>query len=206
MDISKMVEDGYYTHVHWAFGNITENWEVDVSGSQEQFDGLLKLEGIQRIMSFGGWGFSTDAYTHNIFRTGVRDGNRQTLSANVVKFIVDNNLDGVDFDWEYPGVSFPSTSSKQCWLILMNLSQAQDIPGIDPDRLDSGENYAEFLKLVRSQLPSEKSMSMALPASYWYLKGFDPITQFDDYIVSNHSCEALTQDWVLTRHRTTTFT
>jgi hypothetical protein len=25
---------------------------------------------------------------------------------------------------------------------------------------------------------------MALPASYWYLKGFDPITQYEDYIVS----------------------
>ncbi|KAL3462744.1 glycoside hydrolase superfamily [Aspergillus heterothallicus] len=162
MDISKMTEDGYYTHVHWAFGNITESWEVDVSGAQEQFDGLLKLENIERIISFGGWGFSTDTYTHNIFRTGVRDGNRQTLAANVVNFVVDNDLDGVDFDWEYPG--------------------AQDIPGIDPDNLDSGENYAEFLKLVRSQLPSEKSMSMALPASYWYLKGFDPLTQFDDYI------------------------
>jgi hypothetical protein len=40
------------------------------------------------------------------------------------------------------------------------------------------------LKLVRDQLPEEKSMSMALPASYWYLKGFDPITQYEDYIVS----------------------
>ncbi|KAL3477790.1 glycoside hydrolase superfamily [Aspergillus californicus] len=162
MDVSKMTDDGYYTHVHWAFGNITESYEVDVSGLQEQFDGLLELQDIKRIMSFGGWGFSTDAYTHQIFRTGVRDGNRQILAANVVEFIVDNDLDGVDFDWEYPG--------------------AQDIPDIDPDNLDSGENYAAFLKLVREQLPDDKSMSMALPASYWYLKGFDPVTQFEDYI------------------------
>ncbi|KAI9371712.1 hypothetical protein BJX61DRAFT_12353 [Aspergillus egyptiacus] len=162
MDISKMTDGDYYTHVHWAFANVTEDWQVDVSGAQEQFDGLLKLENIERIVSFGGWGFSTDAYTHHIFRTGVRDGNRQILAENVVNFIVDNDLDGVDFDWEYPG--------------------AQDIPGIEPDNLDSGENYAEFIKLVRNQLPSEKSVSMALPASYWYLKGFDPLTQFDDYI------------------------
>lgn len=107
-----MTDDGYYTHVHWAFGNITTSWEVDVSGTQEQFDGLLKLENIQRIMSFGGWGFSTDPYTHNIFRAGVRDGNRQSLATNVVKFIVDNDLDGVDFDWEYPGVSvYPNLGS-----------------------------------------------------------------------------------------------
>ncbi|KAI0191619.1 hypothetical protein F4808DRAFT_476023 [Astrocystis sublimbata] len=161
MDISKMSEGGY-THVHWAFGNITQSWKVDVSGLQKQFDGLLKLKNIQRIMSFGGWGFSTEPYTHNIFRQGVRDGNRQTLATNIAKFIVDNNLDGVDFDWEYPG--------------------AQDIPGVPADSLDSGKNYAEFLKLVRAKLPKEKSMSMALPASYWYLKGFHPVTQFESSI------------------------
>ncbi|KAL4804670.1 glycoside hydrolase superfamily [Aspergillus unguis] len=162
MDISKMTDDNLYTHVHWAFGNITESYEVDVSGNQDQFDGLLKLENIKKIMSFGGWGFSTDAYTHQIFRNGVREGNRETLAENVVAFIVDNDLDGVDFDWEYPG--------------------AQDIPGVEPDNLDSGENYAEFLKLVRSKLPDDKSISMALPASYWYLKGFDPVTQFEESI------------------------
>lgn len=27
------------------------------------------------------------------------------FAKNVVDFIVSNNLDGVDFDWEYPGVS-----------------------------------------------------------------------------------------------------
>lgn len=105
MDISKMTDGNIYSHVHWAFGNITESWEVDVSGLQEQFDGLKELKDIQRILSFGGWGFSTEPYTHNIFREGVKDGNRQILAANVAKFINDNDLDGVDFDWEYPGVS-----------------------------------------------------------------------------------------------------
>lgn len=105
MDISKMTDGDIYTHVHWAFGNITESWEVDVSGLQEQFDGLKELKDIQKILSFGGWGFSTEPYTHNIFREGVKDGNRQVLAANVAKFINDNDLDGVDFDWEYPGVS-----------------------------------------------------------------------------------------------------
>ncbi|KAJ3557281.1 hypothetical protein NPX13_g9959 [Xylaria arbuscula] len=162
MDISKMTDGDYYTHVHWSFGNITNNWEVDVSGLQEQFDGLKKLEDIKRILSFGGWGFSTEPYTHHIFRQGIQNGNRQILATNVVDFIIKHDLDGVDFDWEYPG--------------------AQDIPGVPPDRLDSGKNYAEFLKLVRNQLPKDKSISMALPASYWYLKGFHPVTQYEDYI------------------------
>lgn len=164
MDISKTTFDGHYTHVHWAFGNLTASWEVDVTGQQGQFDGLLELQGIKRVISFGGWGFSTSAYTHQIFRMGVRDGNRQVMAANIVDFVVSNNLDGVDFDWEYPG--------------------AQDIPGIEPDALDSAENYARFLELVREKLPKDKSISMALPASQWYLKGFHPLAQFEPYIVS----------------------
>ncbi|KAK3938836.1 glycoside hydrolase superfamily [Diplogelasinospora grovesii] len=161
MDISKVTDGGRYTHVHFGFANITANWQVDVSGARDQFGGLVALKGIKRILSFGGWGFSTDPYTFNIFRTGVLDGNRQTLAANVAKFIVDNNLDGVDFDWEYPG------------------AQDIDIPTIPPDSLDSGKNYAAFLGLVRSHLPSDKSLSIAIPASYWYLKGFHPILQFE---------------------------
>lgn len=100
-----MTDGDIYTHIHWAFGNITDSWEVDVSGLQEQFDGLKELKDIQKILSFGGWGFSTEPYTHKIFREGVKDGNRQVLAANVAKFVNDNDLDGVDFDWEYPGVS-----------------------------------------------------------------------------------------------------
>ena len=104
MDISQLQGNTDYSYVHFAFANITSDWQVDVSGAQDQFDGFVKLTGISRILSFGGWGFSTDAYTHTIFRTGVRDGHRQTLATNIVNFIVANNLDGVDFDWEYPGV------------------------------------------------------------------------------------------------------
>ncbi|PYI03570.1 glycoside hydrolase [Aspergillus sclerotiicarbonarius CBS 121057] len=165
MDISKFQGNDYYTHVHWGFANITTDYEVDVTGDQDQFNGLLNLTGINRILSFGGWGFSTDLYTYYILRNGVKDGNRQILAKNIVDFIVDNDLDGVDFDWEYPG--------------------AQDIPGIPADSTESPERYLEFLKLVRSELPSNKSLSIAAPASYWYLKNF-PIKNIStvvDYIV-----------------------
>lgn len=66
-----------YTHLHWAFANVTPSWDVDVSGAQDQFNGLLNLTGIKRILSFGGWGFSTSDYSFSVFRNGVKDGNRQ---------------------------------------------------------------------------------------------------------------------------------
>lgn len=71
------------------------------------------------------------------------------------------NLDGVDFDWEYPG--------------------APDIPGIPAGSETDGPNYFSFFKTLRSLLPSNKSISMAAPASYWYLKGF-PIAEMADVL------------------------
>ncbi|KAJ5100662.1 glycoside hydrolase [Penicillium angulare] len=165
MDISQLENLNYYTHVHWAFANITESYEVDVSQYKEQWDGFKDLYGFRRIVSFGGWGFSTSAHTYTVLRNGVKEDNRQTLAKNIADFVVNNGLEGVDFDWEYPG--------------------AQDIPGVAPDSKDSGDNYLEFLKLVRDELPGSKSISIAAPSSYWYLKNFPikEISEVVDYIV-----------------------
>lgn len=78
-----------------------------------------------------------------------------------LQFAVDNKLDGLDFDWEYPGAS--------------------DIPGISPGSPDDGTNYLAFLKEVRTALPPDKSLSIAAPASYWYLRGF-PIREISDVV------------------------
>lgn len=77
MDISKLAHNGYYSHIHWAFANVTTDFQVDVSGEQDQFDGLKKLTLPFKILSFGGWGFSTAPYTYTVLRNGVKDGNRQ---------------------------------------------------------------------------------------------------------------------------------
>lgn len=138
---------------------------VDISGLQTEFTDFKALTGVKRILSFGGWSFSTDYDTFPIFRQGVTAGQRQTFANNVASFIVDNGLDGVDFDWEYPG--------------------APDIPGIPPGNPDDGPNYLDFLRLVRAALPADKSLAIAAPASYWYLKGFPiaDIANVVDYII-----------------------
>lgn len=106
----------------------------------------------KKILSFGGWSFSTDHDTSPIFASGVSDSNRELFATNVVQFLKDNKLDGLDFDWEYPG--------------------ATDIEGSVPGSPTDGLNYLKFLKSVKGQLPSGKTLSIALPASYWYLRGF----------------------------------
>lgn len=164
MDVTSF-DTAAYTHIHFAFAEVTESYEVDVSNVQAQFDKLKKMGFIQRILSFGGWSFSTKADSAPFFRQGVTDTKRELFATNVVRFIEDNDLEGGDFDWEYPG--------------------APDIPGIPAGDPGDGERYLQFLKMVREKLPAEKSVAIAAPASFWYLKGFPiaEISEVVDYIV-----------------------
>lgn len=62
--------------------------------------------------------------------------------------------------------------------------QAPDIPNIPPGNKDDGQSYLAFLKVLKGLLP-DKSVSIAAPSSYWYLKNFpiEEISQVVDYIV-----------------------
>ena len=163
MDVTD-IDTTKFTHIHFAFGNITSDYRIDVSGAQAQFDLMKSMTGIKRIISFGGWAFSTEAPTYNIFRSGVTAENRALLATNVYNFVTEHGLDGVDFDWEYPA--------------------APDLPEIPPGTIQEGLDYLEFLKAVKRRLRT-KSVSIAAPASYWYLKGYPmkDIGAVVDYVI-----------------------
>ncbi|KAJ6448584.1 hypothetical protein C8R45DRAFT_1224651 [Mycena sanguinolenta] len=134
MDITQ-IDTTKYTHVHFAFLDITSTFDVDTSQFQDQFNKFVKLTGIKRIASFGGCTMSTDPDTYTIFRNAVStSANQQTFASKLVAFVKQFGLDGLDIDWEYPG--------------------EQDIPGIPADSFGDGQNLAAFLVLLRSQLPS----------------------------------------------------
>jgi hypothetical protein len=65
--------------------------------------------------------------------------------------------------------------------------QAPDIfvNGAPIGQAGDGVAYLRFLTLLKSKLPPTKSVSIAAPASYWYLKAFpiDRISAVIDYIV-----------------------
>lgn len=46
-----------------------------------------------------------------------------------------------------------------------------------------GLNYLRFLTVLKNKMPSGKTVSIAAPASYWYLKQFpiDQIAKVIDY-------------------------
>ncbi|KFY44344.1 hypothetical protein V494_01528 [Pseudogymnoascus sp. VKM F-4513 (FW-928)] len=159
-DITKIDKSGL-THIHFAFATVTADWKISVSDVQDQFTKFTKITGVKKILSFGGWTFSTDPSSFQRFRDATKPANRAAFAINAVAFLKANNLDGLDFDWEYPG--------------------APDIPDIPAGSADEGANYLAFLKLVKTIMPSTASLSIALPASYWYLKQY-PVAQMHTYV------------------------
>ncbi|KAH7633846.1 hypothetical protein B0T09DRAFT_372316 [Sordaria sp. MPI-SDFR-AT-0083] len=146
------------------------DWEVSIQ-YMDQFNKFKALKNIKRIVAFGGWAFSTEVATYARFREGVQEANREVLATKIVAFVKQHGLDGVDFDWEYPGAGSP------------------DIPDIPPGTPDDGPNYAAFLKLVKQKLRAVNTnltLSIAAPAGYWFLRAFHPLDKMAeslDYIV-----------------------
>ncbi|KAK4197626.1 family 18 putative glycoside hydrolase [Triangularia verruculosa] len=154
-----------YTHIHLAFGHVSPTYAVDVSPIQEQWELFTQLSGFKKILSLGGWSFSAEPPTYHIFRDAVRPGNQDTFVANIVSFVMEHELDGIDIDWEYPA--------------------APDIPGIPAGTAEDAANYLTFFRKLRAAMPSSKSVSFCAPASFWYLKGYhiDEMAAVADYIV-----------------------
>ncbi|RBQ71063.1 hypothetical protein VDGD_07000 [Verticillium dahliae] len=153
--------------IHFAFGMIAEDFSIYIGPKEkEQFDKFVKLKSsFKKVLSFGGWAFSNEPATSHIFRNAVKPANSLRFATNVINFIAANGLDGVDFDWEYPG--------------------ATDIDGSQPGSPDDGKNYLAFLGIVKRRMPQGKTIAIAAPASYWYLKAFPiaEISKIVDYIV-----------------------
>ncbi|KAH8736637.1 glycoside hydrolase superfamily [Ilyonectria robusta] len=165
MDVNE-IDKSKYTHIHFAFADVTSTYTIDVSGHLRQFNLFKAITGIKKIISFGGWDFSTMLRTYNTLREAFKSANRATLIRNIVAFVKKHNLDGVDIDWEYPGVM-------------------PGIPDIPSGYAVTGKDYYQTLSGLNTALGTSKSVSFAALASYWYLKAF-PIKEIGsniDYIL-----------------------
>ncbi|KAF3158723.1 hypothetical protein TWF788_004529 [Orbilia oligospora] len=160
------IDTSKYTHIHFGFGTLTSSYEVQVGDalSSYQFGEFKRIKNAKRILSFGGWEFSTSRSTYKIFREGVKEPNRLKMATKIADFIKKHDLDGVDIDWEYPG--------------------APDLPEFDPGKAEDGPNYLRFLYVLKGLLPG-RTVAIAAPASYWYLKQFPikSISAVVDYII-----------------------
>ncbi|KAH7159572.1 hypothetical protein B0J13DRAFT_592197 [Dactylonectria estremocensis] len=165
MDASELQTMTSLTHIHFAFARLTANFQVDISHVSKQFNKFKKLTGVKRVLAFGGWVDSTDPGKFHILRNAVKKENRLAVAKNIAAFIKEHGLDGVDMDWEYPG--------------------APDIPDIPAADVTDGTDYLGMLTLLKAYLGTGKTLSIAAPASFWYLKAY-PIEKMGkllDYII-----------------------
>ncbi|CAP61951.1 uncharacterized protein PODANS_5_1570 [Podospora anserina S mat+] len=162
------IDTSTYTHVHFAFPNVTRgDFRIEITDPlvKKQFERFKKLQGVKKVVSLGGWDFSALPETFMILREAAQPANRDLFKRNIISFINEHNLDGIDLDWEYPG--------------------APDIPDIPADDPVNGLNYYRLLASIKAEVGDSKTVSFAAPASFWYLRSF-PVKQMAqalDYIV-----------------------
>lgn len=165
MPITKL-DTKAYTHVHFSFITLNEDFTISMNGVADQLSLFRGMTGFKKIVSLGGWGFSTEPATYAILRNAVAtEANRQTLVTNVVNFLNDHRLDGIDWDWEYP--------------------DEPDIPGIPVGSEDESTGFFLLLDELKQKMPAGKTVSVTAPASYWYLQHFpiQAISLVVDYLV-----------------------
>jgi GH18 family chitinase len=96
---------GNYTHIHWGFAEIDPtSFKVILKDEHKQWEGFKNLTDVKRIVSFGGWAYSTENPGASIMRRAIID-NRNVFASNLAQWAKDEGIDGIDIDWEYPGVS-----------------------------------------------------------------------------------------------------
>ncbi|KAK7956390.1 uncharacterized protein PG986_005612 [Apiospora aurea] len=166
LDSGNANTNGTYTIIHWGFIEIdATTFKPVINDPGHQWEGFKSLKGVKRVVSFGGWAYSTEAATYNNIRSAII-ANRETFAENIAQFFDDEGLDGVDIDWEYPGA--PDI----------------EVGGVPIGQQGDGVAYLRFLTSLKNRLPT-KAVSIAAPVSYWYLKAFpiDRIAAVIDYIV-----------------------
>ncbi|MFA6277985.1 MAG: glycoside hydrolase family 18 protein [Pedobacter sp.] len=93
------------THINYAFVNVKNNQAYldDEKRDAENFKRLntlkLKNPNLQLLISIGGWSWS-----ENFSNAVLTDSLRKRFAKSAVDIIRKYNLDGVDIDWEYPGM------------------------------------------------------------------------------------------------------
>ena len=135
------------THVLWSF--ITPDTDGSLRGDAAEdpsaLDEMVALghaAGTKVIVSLGGGGQS-----ENFVPVASDDALRGRFIANLVQFVADHNLDGLDMDWEW---------------------EYNPVP--DADTIA----YNKLLSELRAALPEGKTLSAALPCSPYYGKWFTP--------------------------------
>ena len=135
------IDWAHIDYVSYAFGLINPStYEIELSaGSDKTLTSLVQAAHSQTPkkdieLSLGGW-TGSEPFSKAVST----DANRQKLAKGMVSAASKWDLDGIDIDWEYPG-----------------------LPGAGNTHSgDDTANYLKFLKVLRQQLPSNVTISAA---------------------------------------------
>ncbi|KAK0613259.1 chitinase [Immersiella caudata] len=151
---------GYYTHINFAFAMVhPQTFRVapmsdGVARLYKEMTGLKERQpGLEVWIAVGGWAHNDPGPYRTAFSDMAKSAaNVNAFAESLVTFMQQNGFDGVDIDWEYP--------------------VADDRGGVKADF----ENYVRLLRRLRERLNAtgrKYGISIAIPASYWYLRGFN---------------------------------
>ena len=137
------------THINYAFAELYMVDGVykkfDVQGSKTRFQNIVNLKKTYPDLKI------CISFTHGVTNSDNKQGgsfsglcksddNMQRFAEDVLKFLQTNNLDGVDLDWEFPGLSWSGAAS---------------------DVTCDTENYVKLVKKLREVLGDKYTISYA---------------------------------------------
>ncbi|CAF2505200.1 unnamed protein product [Rotaria sp. Silwood2] len=152
-----------YTHLNYAFGKISNGVMINPDAKEEnnmkQFVALKQINSnLKVLISVGGWAFNDPGPTRNEFHNIIStDASRKRFIISVTNYLKKYQFDGIDIDYEYPA--------------------ANDRGGSPEDT----DNYVKLVKDMRSAFGNNYMITIAAPASYWYLRHFK-IGEMSKYI------------------------
>ncbi|KAJ1980232.1 hypothetical protein H4R34_002530 [Dimargaris verticillata] len=124
------------THINYAFALLAEDASIKFETNWLLPNVVKKAheKGVKLLISIGGW-------TGSRYFTPVlgNPGSRDRFIDNIIQFVNQYGIDGVDIDWEHPG-----RMGMECNII-------------DPQ--NDADNYLTFLKLLRQRMDKEYGTS-----------------------------------------------
>lgn len=150
------------THLIYAFGGFTKDGTLKPFDKYQDIDkgGYAKFTGLKTynkhlkvMIAIGGWNEGSNKFSS----LSANSEKRKEFAKNVVKFLRQNNFDGLDLDWEYPAAR-------------------------EGGKARDKENYALLVQDLREEFDREASktgrsrllLTMAAPAGTNYIeKGYN---------------------------------
>ncbi|KAI8940612.1 hypothetical protein NX059_001884 [Plenodomus lindquistii] len=109
--------------------------------------------GLKVFIAVGGWAAGGADFSRMVSSAA----SRSTFIQSSLAFMRTYNFDGIDIDWEYPA--------------------AGDRDGTAADK----DSFVTFMQELKDACGANFGVTLTLPSSYWYLKGFD-VAQLEKHV------------------------